>query len=91
MQDQLPAHAVLAIQKSLHFNLTALAHLRNSGRQVSRGFCRHVEFQCSPVSGLGLFRGMGQREINNRQSGGCVAHWINRGQSCTQPDRIPVH
>lgn len=91
MQDHLPAHAMLAIQKPLHRDLTTLAHLRDAVCQISRGLGRHVEFNLAFAACLGLTGGMGQGEIHNRQSGGRVAQRIDRGQSCAQADRVSAH
>lgn len=73
MQDKLPAHAMPAVQKPLRRHLTPLAHLRDAGGQISRGLGRYFEFNPALVAGLGLTGGMDQGEINDRQSGGCVA------------------
>jgi len=79
MQDHLPAHAMLPVQKPLHLDLAALPRFGDAGGEIPGGLGRHVEFHLSLVPGLGLRGSMGQREIDDRQAGGRMAQRIDRG------------
>jgi len=82
---------MLAVQESLHLDPAALTDLRDTDCEFAGCFRRHLKLYLPLLPCFRLLRSMRQYEFDDRQARRRMAQWINRGQSCTQPDRVPVH
>jgi len=70
VQDNLPAHAMLAVEKPLHFHPAALRQPGDPCCQFTGGFRRDLELQLPVLPCFGLLGSVGQRNSTTANPAG---------------------